>query len=321
MVKVSVILPTYNRAHVLSDACRSVLSQTVKDIELIIVDDASQDDTKKVADCLRDARVRYIRHERNRGVSAARNTGLSLSRGLYIAFQDSDDLWLPGKLARQLGQLETLPRDVGAVTGSKIVFGRDSSWNYAPGLVTCAPPPENRMELQEDQVRKLLTHNRISVQNALFRRSCFPGIEWFDPCAKANEDWEFSVRLVQHTKVFEEIDPVVLAFVSEDSISKSNNKKALGLVRIIKNNHDLFRRHHDLYALHLLQLGRLMFRCGRYRWSGRFLLSGLKRRPAVVVSLLPQICRFVLKRGFGHLQGIFLTFNARRRRPGIVRRP
>src|SRR3989344_1865760 len=101
MSKVSVVLPTYNRAHTLERAVRSVLNQTHKDFELIVVDDGSTDNTRDIVVSFADGRIRYIKHESNKGVAEARNTGIGASRASLIAFQDSDDEWLPHKLALQ----------------------------------------------------------------------------------------------------------------------------------------------------------------------------------------------------------------------------
>jgi glycosyltransferase involved in cell wall biosynthesis len=98
--QVSVIIPTYNRAWCLREAVDSVLTQNFRDFELIVVDDGSTDDTPRLLQEYGDA-IRVFRQE-NRGVSAARNAGISVSRGALIAFLDSDDLWLQGKLARQV---------------------------------------------------------------------------------------------------------------------------------------------------------------------------------------------------------------------------
>ena len=94
----SVILPTYNRAHLLSRAIQSVLNQTYKNFELIIVDDGSTDFTHVVVKHFNDQRIFYIRHDRNKGVTAAYNTGLRLARGKYIAFLGDDDELLPNAL-------------------------------------------------------------------------------------------------------------------------------------------------------------------------------------------------------------------------------
>lgn len=95
---VSVVIPTYNRAHLVGRAIQSVLNQTYQDFEIIVVDDGSTDNTEEVVKSFNDPRIRYIRHDQNRGGSAARNTGIKMARGEYIAFQDSDDEWLPEKL-------------------------------------------------------------------------------------------------------------------------------------------------------------------------------------------------------------------------------
>ena len=283
---VSVILPTYNRSTSLKSASESVLHQSYRDLELIIVDDASTEDIQKVVEALNDDRVRFIRHESNGGAAMARNTGLAAARGVFIAFQDSDDLWLPGKLARQMALLETLPDDVGVVTGSKILYGRDAAYRYGPGKVTCAPPLARRLRPDEDQVKKFLAGNRISLQNALFRRTCFPDINWFDPCAKANEDWEFTVRLAQHTRIFEDIEPVVLAFVSADSISKDTRKAILGLLRILKKNRQVLASYPDVHAKNLIMLARMMLRIGKRRMSRKLLLAGLRLHPMVAMSII-----------------------------------
>jgi len=100
--RVSVVLPTWNRKRLLGEAIASVLAQTYQDYEVLVVDDGSTDGTAAwVQESVTDARVRYLGQE-NRGVSAARNAGIRAARGELIAFQDSDDLWLPSKLARQV---------------------------------------------------------------------------------------------------------------------------------------------------------------------------------------------------------------------------
>ena len=96
--RVSVIIPTYNRAHLIGRAIQSVLAQTYQDFEVIVVDDGSTDNTEEVVLNFGSEKMRYIRHGTNRGVAAARNTGIRNARGEYIAFQDSDDEWYPNRL-------------------------------------------------------------------------------------------------------------------------------------------------------------------------------------------------------------------------------
>lgn len=99
---VSVIMPAYNSSKTLPDSIQSVLDQTFTDWELLVIDDFSPEPLKSIVDSFRDARIYYIRLEQNSGVAQARNRGIQAARGRYIAFLDSDDLWLPKKLERQL---------------------------------------------------------------------------------------------------------------------------------------------------------------------------------------------------------------------------
>jgi glycosyltransferase involved in cell wall biosynthesis len=112
---VSVIIPTYNRQHMVDRALGSVLNQTYRDVEVIVVDDCSSDDTEQVIARIDDTRIRYMRHEINRGAPAARNSGFAAARGMYVAFLDSDDEWLPEKLEKQLNLFHIAPDTVGVV--------------------------------------------------------------------------------------------------------------------------------------------------------------------------------------------------------------
>ena len=115
-VKVSVIIPTYNRAGLLPRAINSVLAQTFEDYEVIIVDDCSTDHTPRVIQEFADPHIRSFRHEVNQGAAAARNTGIAKARGEYIAFLDDDDECTPNRLADQASVLVSRP-DVGMVYG------------------------------------------------------------------------------------------------------------------------------------------------------------------------------------------------------------
>ena len=112
---VNVVIPTYNRAEIIGRAIRSVQAQTFEDWELIVVDDASEDETEEVVAAFEDTRIRYIQHVENRGGAAARNTGIRNSRGEYIAFLDSDDEWLPQKLEGQIRVFKKADESVGLV--------------------------------------------------------------------------------------------------------------------------------------------------------------------------------------------------------------
>jgi glycosyltransferase involved in cell wall biosynthesis len=106
--KVSVIIPTYNRSSLVKEAVKSVLAQTFKDFEVIVIDDGSTDDTRNVIEGIGDGRVKYF-HKQNGGVSSARNLGLSKANSVYVAFLDSDDLWPENFLEVMLRELQKNP--------------------------------------------------------------------------------------------------------------------------------------------------------------------------------------------------------------------
>jgi len=120
---VSVIIPTYNRARLVSRAIQSVLNQTYQNLELIVIDDASTDNTEEVVKDFKDNRIRYICHDENKGGATARNTGIKTAKGKYIAFLDSDDEWLSEKLEKQFNLLQGLPESVGVVYS--LYFSKD----------------------------------------------------------------------------------------------------------------------------------------------------------------------------------------------------
>ena len=107
MPDISVVVPTRNRSRLLAVTLRSALAQRGIDFEIIVVDEASSDDTQAVIGSFNDPRIRAIRHDTPQGVSAARNRGIDEARGAWLAFLDDDDLWAPDKLARQLSTART----------------------------------------------------------------------------------------------------------------------------------------------------------------------------------------------------------------------
>jgi len=114
---VSVIIPTYNREKLLVTAINSVLNQTFKDFEILVIDDASTDNTKEVIDNFKNERISYYKLDKNSGQCVARNYGIKRARGKYIAFLDSDDRWLPEKLEKQINIFKNSPNKLGCVYG------------------------------------------------------------------------------------------------------------------------------------------------------------------------------------------------------------
>ena len=144
MPEISVIIPAYNRADLLVRAVESVQIQDFSDLEIVIVDDGSQDNTAEVVAQLRhnEPRIRYIAHAQNRGEAAARNTGLREARSDLIAFLDSDDAWLEGKLKRQYAALRDAGEGVAAIATAQIIVHPDGThtsvaeWHFRDRITT-----------------------------------------------------------------------------------------------------------------------------------------------------------------------------------------
>lgn len=183
---VSVAIPAYNSARWLPETMASVLKQTFSELELIVVDDGSTDDTPEVVKQSADDRVRYV-HQENRGLSAARNTGILTARGKYIAFLDADDLFRPNKLARQLALFEADPA-LGLITcgydlidESGRLIGEERPWLDAPVI----------------DLRTVLFKDPLLPSTLLVSRVWLDRIGLFDESLRRYEDWEYAVRATQ----------------------------------------------------------------------------------------------------------------------------
>jgi glycosyltransferase involved in cell wall biosynthesis len=183
--RVTVVIPVFNRPIVVRRAVASVLAQTWQDFEIVIVDDASTDETPATLAALAagDERIRIVRHDRTRGGSAARNTGVSVATAPYVAFLDSDDEWLPLKLERQLQAFENHGPDTALVfTGVEVV--------YDDGTITRSVPP------RAPTVLELLTVNVVgSASVGMLRRDSFLALGGFDERLPASQDWDLWVRV------------------------------------------------------------------------------------------------------------------------------
>lgn len=184
MTTVSVIIPAYNQGHYLGEAIQSVLDQTYPDFELVVVDDGSTDKTAQVACSFSDPRVRYI-HQENRGLSAARNTGILRSSGEYLTFLDSDDLFVADKLETLLNAMQRDP-SLGFVAGQAVLIDE----NGLPlGKVFDTPLPENPVHL--------LLWNPLHVCSVMLRRDWQQRVGLFDESLRAYEDWDMWLRLAR----------------------------------------------------------------------------------------------------------------------------
>lgn len=215
---VSIVIPTYNRIHTLPASVDSVLRQTYANLELIIMDDGSVDGTDEYVKSIADTRVRYRRADKNMGPSAARNRGAELARGEYLAFQDSDDEWLPDKLEKQM-ELMLKNRELSLVYSE---FGL-----YRDEAFLAVIPPRNIPfeEKQGDLFSYLLLYPLISTQTILIKTRDFIEAGGFNEALKAYEDFEFTLRFAQNHRIGFVQDALVKVNNQSDSVSKQFDER------------------------------------------------------------------------------------------------
>ncbi len=181
-VLVSAIIPAHNQGRYLVEAVASVLQQTLADLEVIVVDDGSTDDTARVARGFGDPRVHYV-YQNNRGLSAARNTGIRRARGRYLTFLDADDLFLPRKLELLVGALEQNPA-AGIAAGQAVPIDERGR---PVGRIFDKPLP--------DEPAQLLAGNPLHVGSIVVRASWQARVGFFDESLRSYEDWDMWLRL------------------------------------------------------------------------------------------------------------------------------
>ena len=255
---VSVVIPCHNRADTVEEAVRSVLDQDYSAFDVIAVDDASTDDTLGVLAGIDDPRLRILENPGPHGPSGARNHGVAASTAPWIAFHDSDDVWLPGRLPRQMAQL----------AGSDHVAG------YCGMLVKADAQPDTPVQtrypdrsqphLAGDILPGLTMGSFISTQMLIVRRDVFDAAGGFDADLNALVDWEMMLRVAQRGSVaFLDADLVVQR-MSDNSITRSTRKRLAAQEYVMDKHHALFARYPQALARHHHRIA------GGYKAFGEF---------------------------------------------------
>jgi glycosyltransferase involved in cell wall biosynthesis len=246
---VSVVIPAYNRADVIQGAIQSVLRQSWEDFELIVVDDGSTDGTQDATRAIRDPRLRLIETARNMGASAARNLGVEEARGDWVAFQDSDDEWLPLKLERQMGRLLAPGEDYVAAYCGMMILGEPDGSDGARLRARYFPGPEETA-LEGDLLLPLLRTSLISTQTLVARREALRAIGGFDPELRALIDWDCVLRLAPLGPIAFVDEPLVLQRFSSNSITRDRVRKLASQIAVARKHAALLERHPEIHARH-----------------------------------------------------------------------
>jgi glycosyltransferase involved in cell wall biosynthesis len=188
--RVSILIPAYNRANYLPETIDSVLKQSFRELDVIVVDDGSTDKTSQVVRAIADPRVQYI-YQENRGVSGALNTAWRAARGEYIAFLGSDDVMLPT-------QIETLLKIIERDTFLGLVYARaqaiDPQGNPLPQILGSSPKFAGR------ELASLLYGDCVCGIACIVRRNVLERVGGYDETLIANEDWDIWIRMAEVTR-------------------------------------------------------------------------------------------------------------------------
>jgi glycosyltransferase involved in cell wall biosynthesis len=226
MPRISVIIPTYNRADMLTRAVESVLAQTYTDFELIVVDDGSDDDTADRLDAFKD-RISIIRQERQ-GVSAARNAGIAAAIGDLLAFLDSDDQWLPEKLAVQVEFFDQSP--------NAMICQTEEIWIRNGRRVN----PKNRHQKPSGDIFEPSLHLcLVSPSAVMMRRKLFDLVGLFDENLPACEDYDLWLRASARLPVYLIDSPLIIKYGGhDDQLSRTipglDQYRVMSLEKILK---------------------------------------------------------------------------------------
>jgi len=246
---ISVIIPTYNRSQLLIRAIKSVVNQTYQNFEIIVINDGSTDDTDEVIKRVLDERITYLRHADNKGAATARNTGIRAAKGEYIAFLDSDDEWLPKKLAKQIKILKSTLSKVGVIyTGSWRIMNHEKFYIPAP---TISPKEGNIYN------NILCGKYLVPTPAAVVKKVCFEKVGMFDESLPALEEWDLWIRISKHFH-FKYIDePLLISYYTSGSISTNRRIFCKAMKSILKKHFKEFRKNQKALVNFYYRIARL----------------------------------------------------------------
>lgn len=273
---VSVVIPTYNRQLKLKRALDSVLDQTFKDIEVIVVDNASQDGTQALVKSIQDPRIRYIKHEINKGGPAARNTGIKSAKASLIALLDDDDEWFPTKLAKQVEKFKQTSNNTGLVYAGSEIF--DEIKSKVQGV--------NRPSLRGQLYKRALLGTMLGSESVLIKRECFDHVGFFDENLSSCQDWDMWLRIAQYYE-FDYVDEILCRInVHGNQISNDYAKLIPGRTRMVEKHALEFEKYPDIYVTHLKRVGKLHCINGTWTQGLAWFQKAVQLRPIEIIKIL-----------------------------------
>ena len=312
MPEISLIITTHDRPHMLARAVESARQATRGEVEIVVVDDASTDETARL--CRSIPQITYVRAERNQRVAGARNLGILASRGEFIGFLDDDDVRLPLSLDRQLAALVSAPR-AGFIYGQAILGGPDGTAEEGCYPARCP---------QGDVFFQLLAQNFIPCGSVVFRRACLSRVGLLDDALAGIDDWDLWLRIAALYPVMVLEQPVV-SWRKSTPVSGQGTSHALELVNLstrqfreswlaltpvtqvsASKQRECLRLFSENMAGHLLWETWRAFAAGEMKMACRNLLGAMRLHPAGMIRVAARRTsfRFFLTRAPGEWRNL-----------------
>ena len=276
MPRISIITPTHNRPGMIGRAIESVLRQTHTDWEMIIADDCPDKPVEAIVREYNDPRITYIKHEKNQGGGAARNTAMKASKGDFFCFIDDDDEWFPNALEILLGGIEGTPPEVGFCYATM-------EYKYPDGTIVTAHVPPGIADQHE---RALQIFSGFIGQGLIVKRAVYDNVGGWDPSLPSHQEIEWVIRI---TKSFsgKGIDtPIMQIPIGVNYLHIGNDfpRRIRGRELLLERYKTEFEQHPDIYAKHLFLLAMW------HRSAGNF--TAARRVMGRVVGLRPTLRHF-----------------------------
>jgi len=273
--KVSVIIPTLNRSSTILAAIYSVLGQSYKNLEVIVVDDGSVDDTEQRVCSISDTRLKYLKYAESRGAPTARNSGIRACSAEIVAFCDSDDIWHPEKLNRMYDVLYQESRLVGACSSSICFDGGSVTW--VPDFL-CD-------EIGYLRKAELFERNFVSTSTLIVSKSALNNVGGFDEDLPRFQDWDLVLRLLSVGSIAIVREPLVVRRISSDSISVKPALYLTAMEHFYKKHYAEIRNDSGAYALWLLRVGYVKVKTGRLVSGVIQMIHAVLRNPLQIGAL------------------------------------
>jgi glycosyltransferase involved in cell wall biosynthesis len=272
MPQVSVVIPTYNRAHIIARAIRSVLNQTYQDFEIIIIDDGSTDNTVDVVDSFHDMRILYTKQMPNQGVSAARNAGVRMASGKYIAFQDSDDESHPDRLEEQVRILDSTDCFI------DIVYSDMCRINKYGRTTTFKSPNIGAKDIQLYPRCLNYLFKDIGIGSSMIKAECFSKVGFFDVDLQFFEEIDFFIRASKFYS-FYHIEKKLLNYYEEED-SDNRFVKAISARKVILAKYfEDIKENKTYHSMHLFYIGNDLCYVGKMSEGIKYFYEAIVRDP------------------------------------------